>query len=93
MRHIPTIYLLLCVVAVVLFVVSLPAIAAEKADPLGGVFVLLVSLPWILILNLVGEVPLVVTGITALVGMTLNFAILRWLVTRRRQPGPEETSG
>ncbi len=51
MRHIPTVYLVIAVISLGLFVAGLPAIAGADADPLAGVFALLVALPWILVLT------------------------------------------
>lgn len=85
MRHIPTVYLVIAVIALGLFVAGLPAIAGADADPLAGVFALLVALPWILVLNLFGAVPIAATMIVTLAAIALNYVILRWLVRKSRQ--------
>lgn len=87
MKHLPTAYLVICALAFGVFVAGLPAIAGDDADPLAGVFMYLVALPWILVLNLFDEVPIAATLAAAIAGMAINFLILRWLVRRRDNMG------
>lgn len=83
MRFVPLAYLALCVVALAIFAAGSPALAGANADPLSAVFAYLLSLPWVLALDLVGEVPMAVSLAFMLAGMAINFLILRALVRRR----------
>lgn len=83
MRHIPTIYLVMAIFALGIFVAGLPAIAGSDADPLAGVFAFIVALPWILALDLIGSDSLTMTMIFAVLGIVFNYLILRWIFVRR----------
>lgn len=84
MRHIPTIYLVIAAIAIALFVMGLPAFAGSDADPLSGIFALIVAMPWVLVLGLFGDPPMAVTIVITLVGIALNYVILRRLTRRWR---------
>ncbi len=82
LRFVPTIYLALCAAALGIFVMGLPAVAGDDADPLSAVFVYLVSLPWILVLRLIGDHGTGTALAAAVIGMAINYVILRWLLRR-----------
>ncbi|MCB2051875.1 MAG: hypothetical protein KDE63_10640 [Novosphingobium sp.] len=82
MRYVPWAYAVICIAAFIILALGSPALAGGDADPLSGVFVFLLSLPWILLTDLFGEVSLVVIIVCAIGAMLLNFLILRRLVRR-----------
>lgn len=82
LRRVPEIYVFFCIAALALFALGSPMIAGEDADPLSGVFVFLVALPWILALDLFGELPITATIAAALLCMAINYFVLRWLTRR-----------
>lgn len=88
-RRIPLLYAGLCVLAFGVFLAGLPAIAGEDADPLAGIFIFLLALPWIFALDALGELPLWATALASIAAMGVNFLILSLLLRRtaRRNSG------
>lgn len=90
-RLIPLVYAGLCLLAFGALAASTPLFAGEDADPLGGIFVFLLALPWILTADLFGEVSLWVTILLSIGSMALNFVILRAVAKRLSGIGKKET--
>jgi len=87
MRWLTWLYLAACALALLVLVLGLPAVAGPDADPLAAVFAFLLALPWVLVLDLMGEVPLAVSVALTVGSMALNVVVLlglaRWRAARQ----------
>jgi hypothetical protein len=60
-----------------------------EEDPLSAVFALLLGLPWSLALNLFSDAqPIALKWTVLVIGIGINFALLRMLARRRRRTAP-----
>ena len=82
------IYAVLCLAALALMAAGSPMFAGDAADPLSSVFAYLLALPWILVLDLLGETSFAINVAVMVFSMGLNFLILSWLGRRGREPVP-----
>ena len=87
-KWIAWIYAALCILALVLMAAGSPMFAGDDADPLSSVFAYLLSLPWILMLQLFGDMSFAINVAVMVLSMGLNFLILSWLGRRGKQPAP-----
>ena len=80
------IYAALCLLALVLMAAGSPMFAGDAADPLSSIFAYLLALPWILVLDLLGDTSFAINVAVMVLSMGLNFLILSWLGRRGRKP-------
>ena len=80
------IYAALCLLALVLMAAGSPMFAGDAADPLSSVFAYLLALPWILVLDLLGDTSFAINLAVMVFSMGMNFLILSWLGRRGKTP-------
>ena len=80
------IYAALCILALILLAAGSPMFAGDDADPLSSVFAYLLALPWIRVLDLLGDTSFAINVAVLILSMGLTFLILSWLGRRGRQP-------
>ncbi|WP_260482569.1 SCO4225 family membrane protein [Sphingomicrobium flavum] len=84
LRIIAIVYLLVGIGALLLIPASAHGWLGIEADPLSGIFALLLALPWSLVLMLVDSAETLVALTVCAIGIGINFWLLIKLAARRR---------